>query len=59
MQRVEGAISGMGETMGRVLVLLRSIDEKLDRIGPHDQRSGRTILTRMNAKFATTQEEIP
>ncbi|CAF4955009.1 unnamed protein product [Rotaria socialis] len=58
MQRVEGAITGMGETMGHILVLLRSVDEKLNRISPNDNRAARSVLTPVNAKFSPTQEEI-
>ncbi|CAF1160041.1 unnamed protein product [Rotaria sordida] len=54
MQRVESTINIMGETMGNILKLLKLIDEKLDKVVPNDNRSTKSILSRMN----TTQEAI-
>lgn len=59
MQRVENAISGMGETMGNMFRLLRNIDDKLDQVLNSNNRPSRAILSRMHAKFSSTQEEIP
>ncbi|CAF3040047.1 unnamed protein product [Rotaria sp. Silwood2] len=58
MQRVEGTMNVMGETMGNILRLLKVVDEKLDRILPNDNSSTKLILSRMNAKYASTQEAI-
>ncbi|CAF5011777.1 unnamed protein product, partial [Rotaria magnacalcarata] len=58
MQRVEGAITSMEKMTGNILVLLRTVDEKLDRISPNNSRMARSILTRVNEKFSSTKEEI-
>lgn len=70
MQRVEGTMSDMGQTMENILLLLKHVDEKLDRITPNNnnnnnnnvsshQRSARSIMSQMNVKFSSVQEEIP
>ncbi|CAF3544490.1 unnamed protein product [Rotaria sp. Silwood1] len=58
MQRVEGTMNIMGETMENILKLLKIVDEKLDRVLPNDNRSTKSILSRMNTKFSSTQEGI-
>ena len=57
MQRVEGAMSDMGHTMQNILILLKTVDRKLDRLSP--SRSSSSILTQMNVKFSSVDEEIP
>ncbi len=60
MQRMEGTISDMGQTMENVLVLLKNVDEKLDRLSSNStNRSSRSVLSQMNVKFSSLHEEIP
>lgn len=61
MQRVEGTMSDMGQTMENILLLLKNVDEKLDQISPsnNNTRSTRSIMSQMNVKFSSVQEEIP
>ena len=57
MQRVEGTMNDMGHTMENMLMLLKNVDEKLDRLSP--SRSPKSILPQMNVKFSSVDEEIP
>ncbi len=60
MQRVEGTMGDMGQTMENIFVLLKNVDEKLDRISPNSSnRSTRSIIQQMNVKFSSLDEEIP
>lgn len=61
MQRVEGTMSDMGQTMENLLGLLKSVDEKLDRLMPNNNttRLTKPNLSQMNVKFSSVQEEIP
>jgi hypothetical protein len=60
MQRVEGAVSDMGQTMEHILILLKNVDDKLDRVLPNNNnnRSTRSIMSQMNVKFSSVQEQI-
>jgi len=59
MQRVEGAVSDMGQTMEHILILLKNVDDKLDRVLPNNNnnRSTRAIMSQMNVKFSSVQEQ--
>jgi hypothetical protein len=59
MQRIEGTIGDMGQTMESVLTLLKHVDEKLDRISTNNTRSTKSIVSQMNVKFSSVPEEIP
>jgi len=63
MQRVEGAINDMGQTMENIYTLLKNIDDKLDRLSMNNnnthQRSTRSIMSNIGVKFSTVEEEIP
>jgi len=59
MQRVEGVVSDMGQTMEHILILLKNVDDKLDRVLPNNNnnRSTRAIMSQMNVKFSSVQEQ--
>ncbi len=59
MQRVEGVVSDMGQTMEHILILLKNVDDKLDRVLPNNNnnRSTRSIMSQMNVKFSSVQEQ--
>ena len=60
MQRVEGTITDMGQTMENILTLLKNVDEKLDCISPNTPtHSKRPTPPPLNVKFASANEEIP
>lgn len=63
MQRVEGAINDMGQTMENIYTLLKNIDDKLDRLSINNnniqQRSTRLTLSNTGVKFSSVKEEIP
>jgi hypothetical protein len=63
MQRVEGAINDMGQTMENIYTLLKTIDDRLDRISINNnnthQRSTRSIMSNIGVKFSSVKEEIP
>lgn len=60
MQRVEGTMNDMGQTMENLLVLLKNVDEKLDRLIPNNStRLTKPIMSHMNVKFSSVPEEIP
>ncbi len=60
MQRVEGTINDMGQTMENIFGLLKNVDEKLERISPNSStHSTRPIPPPLNVKFASANEEIP
>ena len=60
MQRVEGSIHDMGQTMDHMFILLKHVDEKLDRLSSNNtNRPLRTIGSPMNVKFHSVPEEIP
>ncbi len=63
MQRVEGSISEMGQTMENIYTLLKNIDDKVDRLSINNnnthQRSTRSILSNIGVKFSSVDEEIP
>jgi hypothetical protein len=60
MQRIEGTIGDMGQTMESVLTLLKHVDEKLDRISTtNNTRSTKSVVSQMNVKFSSAPEEIP
>jgi hypothetical protein len=60
MQRVEGTMNDMGQTMENILGLLKTVDEKLNRIPLNSStRLTRSILPHMNVKFSSLNEEIP
>jgi len=64
MQRVEGTISDMGQTMENIYSLLKNIDDKLDRLSTNNnntirQRSTKTNTSNTAVKFSSVEEEIP
>ena len=63
MQRVEGTINDMGQTMENIYTLLKNIDDRLERLTNNNniqQRSSRSIMTtNIGVKFSSVQEEIP
>ncbi len=64
MQRVEGAINDMGQTMENIYTLLKNIDDRLDRLSINNnntihQRSTRSIMSNIGVKFSAVEEEIP
>jgi hypothetical protein len=59
MQRVEGTISDMGQTMDNVFRLLKNIDEKIDRFSSNNNRATKSMMSQMNVKFSPVEEEIP
>ena len=62
MQRVEGNMLDMSQTMHTMHLLLKTIDAKFDRLpitaGGH-QRSTRSMVSSLGVKFSTVDEEIP
>jgi archaellum component FlaC len=63
MQRVEGAINDMGQTMENIYTLLKNIDERLDRLSTNNnnmqQRPPRSTISNIGVKFSSVKEEIP
>ena len=60
MQRVENVIGDMGQTMENILVLLKHVDEKIDRLSSNNShRSTRSMAAQMNVKFSSVPEEVP
>jgi hypothetical protein len=60
MQRVEGTIGDMSQTMENIYTLLKNIDDKVDRLTVQNntthQRSARST---MSVKFPSLKEGIP
>jgi hypothetical protein len=59
MQRVEGTMGDMGQTMENIFTLLKTVDDKLDRFSSNTNRSTKPIMPQMNVKFSSVQEKIP
>ncbi len=63
MQRVEGTIRDLGQSLDNVYTLLKNMDGKLDRLSHNNnnihQRSTRSVISNIGVKFPSVQEEIP
>lgn len=67
MQRVENAINDMGQTVENIYQLLKTVDERFDRLTVNNnnnnnnaqQRSPRSNMTNIAVKFSSVHEEIP
>jgi hypothetical protein len=63
MQRVEGTINDMGQMMENIYTLLKTIDDRLDRVSINNntvhQRPTRSIMSNIGVKFSPVKEEIP
>lgn len=59
MQRVEGTMQDLGQTMENMFILLKHVDDKLERILPSHGQPTRTALSQTSVHFSDIHEDIP
>ena len=65
VQRIEGAMGHMGQTIEQIHTLLKNMDDKFDRLMVDNHhinqssRAARPATSNLTVKFSSIQEEIP
>ena len=59
MQRVEGTMHDLGQTMENMFILLKHVDDKLEQVLPSHGQATRSALSQTSVHFSAVHEDIP